>query len=510
MPADQPPRSPEDGIEAAHRALRAGAVSRRGFLTATAAAAGAAMAGSARAEQASAMAATPVAGASPKGKARNLIFFVSDGMSHGTLALCTLFMRDRFERESRWTSWIRDERPRRGLIDTASFDSYVTDSAAASSAWSVGSRVENSSLCVLPDGSAPEPIWLRARRTGRAVGVVTTTRATHATPAGFIANIPDRELEDDIARQYVERGVDLVMGGGARHFPSAMLRDASNITLVTDRDGLLGAAREPAAALASGRRFYGLFAESHMAYEVERPTNQPSLAEMTAAALATLATRDGGFCLQVEAGRVDHAAHNNDAGSIVFDQCAGDAALAACLDWVKGRDDTLLVATTDHGNANPGIQVYGAEATARFRRLQGWRRSYEWLLAQLNLVPADDRTGDILSTLIEHGMQVRLKPSEAMGLDGWLRGHRVELFDERNKKGGALASVMANHVGVAFLGPNHTSDHVECAATGPGSEMLPAFGHLTDVHRMVAAALDLPEAQRLKAPALSGARSKPD
>ena len=55
----------------------------------------------------------------------------------------------------------------------------------------------------------------------------------------------------------------------------------------------------------------GLFSMSHMDWEVERTSEQPSLAEMTRAALERLGKAPNGFILMVEGGRIDHGHHNN-------------------------------------------------------------------------------------------------------------------------------------------------------------------------------------------------------
>src|SRR5690606_14792938 len=106
--------------------------------------------------------------------------------------------------------------------------SPVTDSAAAASAWGSGSRIFNWAMNMLPDGRALTPIAPLAKRAGRAVGLVTTTRITHATPAGFAAAAPSRNLEDDIAPQYLDV-VDVLLGGGRRHFDSAQRRDKRDL-----------------------------------------------------------------------------------------------------------------------------------------------------------------------------------------------------------------------------------------------------------------------------------------
>src|SRR5690606_13249345 len=144
---------------------------------------------------------------------------------------------------------------------------------------------------------------------------VTTTRITHATPAAFIANVPDRGREDDVARQMLERGVDVALGGGARHFAPERLAAQRGLRVVRTRDELLGLDAAPGPVL-------GLFARSHMPYTLDRSESEPTLAEMARAALERLERHGGGFIVQIEGGRVDQAAHNNDAGAMVADQLA--------------------------------------------------------------------------------------------------------------------------------------------------------------------------------------------
>ncbi|MCG8698578.1 MAG: alkaline phosphatase, partial [Bacteroidales bacterium] len=68
------------------------------------------------------------------GKAKNIIFLVSDGMSSGTLNMADLLMQRKFGKPGTWSQLYRDNLVRRALMDTASVGTLVTDSAAASSA----------------------------------------------------------------------------------------------------------------------------------------------------------------------------------------------------------------------------------------------------------------------------------------------------------------------------------------------------------------------------------------
>jgi len=57
-----------------------------------------------------------------------------------------------------------------------------------------------------------------AQEKGKATGLVTTTRITHATPAAFAAHNADRDAENEIAVDMLNHKVNVLFGGGKRHF----------------------------------------------------------------------------------------------------------------------------------------------------------------------------------------------------------------------------------------------------------------------------------------------------
>ncbi|MBL0922016.1 MAG: alkaline phosphatase [Phycisphaerales bacterium] len=459
-------------------------VSRRGFLAVGAGALLASQGAAFRSARAA-----DLAGAG--GRAKNVIVLVSDGMSVGTLTLTDQFLLDRFDRRSHWTGWLASGGARRSLVATESANSLVTDSAAAASCWSIGQRVDNGALNVTPAGAGPEPLWARVRRAGRAAGVVTTTRVTHATPAAFIVNHPSRSDESEIGAQMLERGLDLALGGGAMTVSAKALASRPDVRALSSRDELL--ALRPGAHAGP---VFGLFADQHLSFEVDRMHDgaigrrEPTLAEMSRWAIEHLSRRAEGFALLIEGGRVDHAAHNNDA-SILFEQWAFDEALRVALDFAAGRDDTLIVATTDHGNANPGFSGSGRYGRSAFARTQGLRRSFEWLTDRHRSLPAGERTPESFAALVTEATGLVIENDERAILARWLAGERVDPFAERSRSYCPLGSLLANRHGVAFLTPHHTSDHVELAASGPGSERIPSFSHLTDLHGVMIRAMGL-------------------
>jgi alkaline phosphatase len=454
-------------------------VSRRSFLAAGAASAAAlSLPSTARARTTASSSRAPAV--------RNLIFLVSDGMSTGTLTLADLMIREREGRPSRWCDLFTREGVRRSMVQTHSADSMVTDSAAASTTWGIGELVNNGAIGFTPDRRMPEPILHQAKRAGKATGLVTTATLSHATPAGWACNVPTgRGDEINIARQMMERNYDLLLGGGRRFFTDETIALGTDYTKVFTRDELL------AVPVSQPGRLVGSFNRGQMSYELDRTGDEPHISEMTRVALDRLSRHPDGFVLQVEGGRIDHAAHINDAGAIIHEQIAFDNALGVALDFAANRDDTLVITTTDHGNANPGLTEYTRTGRAGFLRLAEWKHSFEWMNRQLEetqKTPEDHRRIIALATNIE------LEDDELATVMHWRAGKQVIPFRSLNKDHGPLGSVLANYNSVSFISGNHTADHVEQTAIGPGAETIPPVLHLADMHPLLVRLLDLPPA----------------
>jgi alkaline phosphatase len=143
---------------------------------------------------------------------------------------------------------------------------------------------------------------------------------------------------------------------------------------VNGSKALLSAAE---AASTSGRRLFGYFGSKtldHLPYrtadgrfdpgpnldgkaEVYTAADldeQPTLADMTRAALAVLAPRPmQPFALFVEAGDVDFALHKNNLDNAIGAVYSGEDAIRAVIDWVEHNsnwDESVMIVTADHGH----------------------------------------------------------------------------------------------------------------------------------------------------------------
>ncbi|MEX0742576.1 MAG: alkaline phosphatase [Phycisphaeraceae bacterium] len=433
-----------------------------------------------------------------RGSAKNVIFLVSDGMSTGTLTMADQYLRWRDDRPSNWIALLEEGVGKRGLVDTSSANSIVTDSAAGASSWGCGHRVLNGAVNIDPQGEPRPPIHSKAREAGLATALVTTTQLTHATPAGFAANVPSRGHQHQIATQLFERKIDVLLGGGQEHFTAGDRPDDVDLFEKFASAGYAVARKraELDAIEASAKQVFGCFGRGHLPYELDRVNSDslkadvPSLAELTTKALEILTARGDGFVMQVEGGRVDHAAHANDIGGLIFDQIAFDEAVGVAVEYARNRDDTLVILTTDHGNAHPGLNSGGNGGERPFETLTKFTGTHSPTLEGIN----GDSTVDDIRDRIEEVTKIRFTSSQARTLKERLNDEWAAAYGRMNGTSAVLGQLIANHTDIGWVGNYHTSDYVEAWTYGPCSERLKYMQDNTTLHDMMTHALDLQDA----------------
>ena len=424
------------------------------------------------------------------GDAKNVIFLVVDGMSAGTMAVADLMKQEQYGDKTNWVKLYESDREyHRGLMDMASLNSTVTGSASAASSWGSGHRINNGALNWGPNDEQYKTICEIFRDAGKGTGLVTTTRLTHATPSGFGINMPSRGMEDDIAKQYSERNYDVLMGGGDRHFRADRRSDGDDLYSVFESNGYTVVKTKPELNRATrNSKLLGIFYDSHLPYTVDHNTlsdlqeNVPTLAEMSKAALERLNQNENGFILQIEGGRIDHAAHGNCPSGLVYDQIAFDDAIKEVMDFTDGRDDTLVIVTTDHGNANPGLSGLGSgygDSPGMMATLSDYKHSFEWMYGELGFHWSDDSLEGVtvkkIKDLFEYATNTQITNEEAIMVKRSFQGQFRSPFRNRQSPAGVMSGVLANYNGINFISTSHTADYVEIAAWGPGSDRIPAF-----------------------------------
>ncbi|MFM9874246.1 MAG: alkaline phosphatase [Fimbriimonadaceae bacterium] len=410
-------------------------------------------------------------------KPKNIIFCVSDGMSISVPSMADQFMELSHGQSGIWLETARRHDIVKGTMDTRSLDSLVTDSAAASTAWGSGSLVMNGAICTLP-GIELTPIYDVLGKAGMLRGLVTTATATHATPSGFASAVTSRNAQPDIAKQYRERGVEFVMGGGHEYFSADKRADKLDLYGLYAESGYAVAKTKSEMKAAMGaKKFLGIFNTGQMPFTVDYNNNKdiadrvPTLSEMSTFAIEHLKKGSKGFVLQIEGARIDHGAHANDFAALLYDQLEFEKAVKVALDFAAKDGETLVVITTDHGNANPGLtgnSNYGENNGLMM--LHGMKSSYEAMDVQLKAIKS---AADVQDLMLEK-LSLKFTTNQAEWvLNAYSKSSHM--FELGNGNYGSPTSMLAMaigaHNGIGFTSDGHTSDWVEVLSYGPGSEL---------------------------------------
>lgn len=425
----------------------------------------------------------------PKKKAKNIIFMISDGMSSGTLAMANLYSQNILGKNGNWMNLYQEHKVSRALMDTASASSIVTDSAAASSSFGGGFRVKNGVLNVGANGEKHVPIWQKFKKAGKKTGCVTTVTITHATPAGFCVNSDSRNAENEIAEMYAEIGFDVMMGGGDEFFNPLKREDKKDVySLYRQKGYQILKNKNDLKNIEKGKKIVGVFNSGALPYAIDRAhipelQSTPSLAEMAQTAIDQMKDHKEGFVLQVEGGKVDWAAHANDIAALIHDQLAFDEAVKTVTDFAEKEGNTLVIITTDHGNANPGT-IYGPDTTKNFNSISGYQYTNEYIL---NAIHPDFNLQKMKDWIYETN-RISLADDEAQHLLSFYSGlekQEAGLYNYKKLPFKAYSDIQKKHNSVGWISMDHSGDYVEVAVYGPGRELLPAFIKNTDLHYLM-------------------------
>lgn len=418
---------------------------------------------------------------------KNIIFLVSDGMSIGTLNMANLYSERILGKTTKWIELYQQNKVSRGLMDMASASSIVTDSAAASSSWGSGYRVKNGSINVSVDNENLSPIWDKFKKAGKKVGCVTTVPITHATPAGFTVSIKSRNDQSKIAEEYLRYGYDVLLGGGDKYFNVSHRKDKKDM-YQSFRNACYNVVRSKNELMktSGSQKLLGVFDYDALPYQIDRENDAelqktiPSLADMTQKAIENLSQHAGGFVLQVESGKVDWAAHANDIAGLIHEQLQFDKAVEVAINYAEQRNDTLVIITTDHGNANPGV-IYGKYADSNFDSIAHYKQSNESFLNSI----ASDWNEKKLLEYTQHQLGIELNHEDASHVLRYYQGLEKEeggLYNYRKLPYKTFADIQQKTDSVGWISMDHSADYVEIAMFGAGKEKLVPFIKNTDLH----------------------------
>ena len=278
-------------------------------------------------------------------KVKNIIFMIGDGMGVAQVS-ATQIAQDYEPMQLERATYV-------GLQKTYSANSRVTDSAAAGTALSTGNKTNNGMIGVTPDSLPQRSILEYFEQAGRPTGIVVTYPVTNATPAAFVAHVPNRNMEDEIAMYYLDNDVDVIFGGGSKRFNQRA--DGVNLfDALKDKNYTIAYNLSELSEIKSGNVIM-LPTEGSMSSRLDG--RDEYLPEATAKALEILTNNanEEGFFLMVESSMIDGYGHQNNVEGIIKETKDFDNAIKVAFDYADTHPGTLVVVTADH--ATGGLTI---------------------------------------------------------------------------------------------------------------------------------------------------------
>lgn len=256
--------------------------------------------------------------------------------------------------------------PYTGLSITSCADREVTDSGAGGTAIATGHKA-NYKAIGLDKNNISHPSLLKiAKQYGKSTAIVCSCDLTHATPAAFVANVKNRDLQEQIALSYLEEYCDIALGGGAERFTSKGRKDKLNLIDSLAKRGYAVVYSQDELSKCESEKIFGLFAEGHLP---EASKRGGVMQQYMLKALEQLDKNPNGFFMMLEGSRIDMEAHLNKYDAMVEETLDFDRCVAIALDFAKKKGNTLVVVTADHETGGLTLPAKGSKTQDKWTTL---------------------------------------------------------------------------------------------------------------------------------------------
>jgi len=377
-----------------------------------------------------------------------------------------------------------------GFSKTYSASNYITDSAAGGTAISTGTKTRNGAIGVDAKGNEVKTILEYAAENGLSTGVIASCAITHATPASFVAHQQNRNMQEEIAVDFLNSDITLFIGGGKKYF--ADRSDKSNLLDDLKEKGFQVALDMETVKNTTSGKLAGLVADEHPSTYPERGEFLP---ESLQAALNILDNNPEGFFLMVEGGRIDHACHAHDPAGSIHDTLAFDQAIDEAYSFYrKYPDETLIVVVADHETGGFGLgfgdnyflkmdQLFKAKVTTADVLNEGVgkydkdrKKFFDFIATNLGL--------DNLS------LDEKIKIEQAMDLIDGSQKDAIATYAGYDSVAITVTHIMSERANMFWTTYAHSGTTVPLSAIGVGAEALGGFKDNTEVAKTLFSILE--------------------
>ena len=420
-----------------------------------------------------------------------VFYFIGDGMGMQPVMTAQAYNRDILKNEK---PLLMMQFPIGSWAMTYSASSPITDSAAAGTALATGNKTKNGMVGMNPDTVPVFSVAKELKDRGYGVGIITSVAADDATPGAYYAHVASRRMHYDIDVYAAQSGYDFIGGAGLMGMTDSE-GNPTDIPVILKENGVQ-IVRGPKGIeeINSGRIVLineeGL-PDGNIGYTIDSIPGALTLPLITEACLSHLEKQSPDkFFMMVEGGNIDHALHDNDAGTAIIEILNFNDALKIAYDFYLAHpDETLILVTADHdtggmSHVRNGLGVYQYVKTSkeafndycmgilRSRMIYKWEDMKQYLTENFGFydhIKISEETEEALKTKFDETFEQR-NSADQKTLYATFNAFSVAVFD-----------IINNAAGTIFTTTGHSGNPVPVFAVGVGSEKFKGVNNNSDL-----------------------------
>lgn len=350
---------------------------------------------------------------------RYIFYFIGDGMGIAHVTNSALYNSRVLNND---TPLLFTTFPVASMATTHSASTDVTDSAAAGTALSTGSKTSNGMLGMAADTTAVNSIARVFQADGYGIGLITTVAIDDATPGAFYAHVPSRKQYYDIGRQLAESGYQFAAGASLRGAWDADGRDTDLMQWFEQENVSVHYGLDAVDTTANRLLILSPFhkeQQNEIGYAIDAKEGALTLPELTRAGISQLMrVAPEKFFMMVEGGSIDHAGHANDGATAIHEVLTFNEALRVAYDfYLRHPDETLILVTADHETGGMSVGNNTTGYSVQLDKIAGQKVS-------------KDEFSAICRAILDSHQPFSWTDMQALLAEKLGVGHTVELSDE--------------------------------------------------------------------------------
>lgn len=424
-------------------------------------------------------------------------YFIGDGMGMGHVMTAQTYNRTVLCNDKPLTMM---QFPVSSLAMTYSANKKITDSAAAGTALSTGSKTNNGMLGMLPDETPVYSIATELKKLGYGIAIGTSVEPDDATPGAFYTHVPSRSMYYEIGMDMAKSDYDMFVGSVLRGAKDDKGKDTGLVKALKSNGYTVVEGREAFEKNKNKDKIVLLNNDSrimHFGYTIDSIKDNLHLPYITQACLDHLKrVSPDKFFMMIEGGNIDWAAHANDGGAVVKEILNFNEAIKIAYDfYLQHPDETLIVVTADHNTGGMQMGVEDGPDEVNLKNMDYQRVSIEMfemyckdLIDSGKTVKWDDMKSYLTKNLGLYGpIAVNKEQDEELRekFESTFVEHDSDdvetLYTTYNEFVETVFDTLDHINGIGWTTTSHAGDFVPVFAVGVGSEKFSNVNNNIDI-----------------------------